>query len=215
MPQRRALDGAGVIVGLDQHGHGAAFDHEGQERSAQEHDEEGQRKGGQRGRIGAQGREDRGQNLAHVAAKELLDVGVEQQHDQEDAADDRDAEDQLQRRFGDELHHDERPVGGGDERTALEGRLQGRCVRHRHTQFTFAVSCLTSGSALSPRPPRPCPRAVGPSSGELAAPAGGRPDRGGAGVARRRRVRALVAGPDRCHRRGPRGDPRPAASSQA
>ena len=42
------------------------------------------------------------------------------------------AEDQLQRRFGDELHDDERPVGGGDERAALEGRLQGRSVRHRH-----------------------------------------------------------------------------------
>ena len=36
-------------------------------------------------------------NLANVAAKQLFDVGVEQQHDQEDAADDRHAEDQLQR----------------------------------------------------------------------------------------------------------------------
>ena len=45
------------------------------------------------------GREDRRHDLAHVAAKQLLDVGVEQQHDQEDAADDRHAEEQLQRRL--------------------------------------------------------------------------------------------------------------------
>ena len=90
------------------------------------------REGGQRGRIGAQRREDRGDDLADVAAEQFFDVGVEQQHDEEDAADDRHAEDQLERRFGDELHDDERPVGGGDERAALEGRLQCRGVGHRH-----------------------------------------------------------------------------------
>ena len=86
----------------------------------------------ERGGIGAQGGEDSGDDVAHVAAEQILDVGVEQQHDEEDAADDRHAEHQLQRRFGDELHHDERPVGGGDERAALEGRLQCRSVGHRH-----------------------------------------------------------------------------------
>ena len=53
------------------------------------------------------------------------------QHDQEDAADDRHAEDDLQSGLGDELDDDERPVGGGDERAALERRLQCRRMRHR------------------------------------------------------------------------------------
>ena len=69
------------------------FDDEREDRSADEHEEEGDREGGQRRRIGAQRRKDRGEDLAHIAAQQLLDVGVEQQHHEEDAADDGHAED--------------------------------------------------------------------------------------------------------------------------
>ena len=65
---------------------------------------------------------------AHVAGQDLVDVGAEQQHDEEDAADDRNGQQQLQRALRDELHGDEGPVRGGDERPALEGGLQMRAV---------------------------------------------------------------------------------------
>ena len=61
----------------------------------------------------------------------LLDVGAEQQHDQDDPADDRDRRGAAQRAFGDELHGNERPVRGGDEGTALERGFQRRRLRHR------------------------------------------------------------------------------------
>ena len=42
-------------------------------------------------------------DLAHVAGEQFVHVGVEQQRDQKDAADDRHREQQLEGRFGDEL----------------------------------------------------------------------------------------------------------------
>ena len=73
-------------------------------------------------------REDLRDDLAHVAGQELVGIRAEQQHDEEDAADDRDREQDLQRGLRDELHGDQRPVGGGDERAALERRFQSWCV---------------------------------------------------------------------------------------
>ena len=174
--------------------------------------------GRERGRVAAQRREDGGDDLANVAAQDLFDVGIEQQDDEEDAADDRNAEDQLERRLGDELHDDERPVGGGDERTALQGRLQCRSVKpSTHSQFTFAVSCLTSGSALPScagrrtlRPAAPRMSQHGSAGAACWSPASWRPRLTGvAGVV----PRALVVRSDRrdgC--RACRGA-RPAASS--
>ena len=56
----------------------------------------------------------------HVAGHHLFDVRAEQQHDQHDAADDRNRQQQLLRAFGDELHGNQRPVRGGDKGAAFE-----------------------------------------------------------------------------------------------
>ena len=68
--------------------------------------------------------EDLRDDLAHVAGQQLVGVRAEEQHDQEDAADDRHREQELERRIGDELHGDERPVGRGDQRAALQRRFE-------------------------------------------------------------------------------------------
>ena len=107
-----------------------------------------ERECGERDRIGAQRREDRRDDVANVAGQQVVDFGAEQQHDEEQAADHRHREQQLQRRFGDELHHDERPVGRGDERAALQGGLQWQVVSHRADfQFTLCGILLPKVSA--------------------------------------------------------------------
>ena len=74
--------------------------------------------------------ENGGHNLADVTGKQLVDVRLEQEHDQDNAAHDRHREEQLQRRFGDELHHDQRPIGGGQQRSAFERGAKWRGVGH-------------------------------------------------------------------------------------
>ena len=116
--------------------------------------------------------EDRLDDLAGVAADELADVGVEEQRDQEDAADDRHGEQQLERRLGDELRSDQRPVGGRDQRAALQGDLQTRGHAASNSyQFTFAVSCFTSASRSSAGTTVELARAVA-AAGALAMAAG-------------------------------------------
>ena len=114
----------------------------------------------------------------------LPEVGSEQEHHQENPADDRHREQQLQRAFGDELHGDERPVRGGEERTAFERGFQRRGLRHRQVDCTSCVFCWFS--VLS------CFRAVSRSNGDVAPPARGRAHRGRAGDPRGRGVRGLA-----------------------
>ena len=94
-----------------------------------------------------------------------------------DAADDRHGQQQFQRAFGDELHGDERPVRGGHERAAFEGRFQSGRLRHR------LFDCTLCGILLL-QCPSPDSTWLRDRRVSCAAPAGGRSaprgrDRGG------------------------------------
>ena len=98
---------------------------------------------------------------------------------------------------------DERPVGGGDQRSALEGRLQCRGVRH--LDFPVYLCGILLDEWL-------CPFRMSAANGsapdglalcQLAAVAGGRPRRGRTRRrGRRRRSSGGGSGRRRCRRRG-------------
>ncbi len=161
-PQRRPLDRSGVRFSVDEHRDGPALDHKREDRASYEDDQERQDEGRQRGGIRAKRAEYSRHDLERAAAQNLLDVGLEEQDDEEQATDHWNAENDLQSGLGDELDRHERPVGRRDERAPLQRDLEPWSVRHRQDQFTFAVSCFTSAS---PEPSRPA-RELAPSARE-------------------------------------------------
>ena len=229
--ERRPLDRAGRGLGVAPAPHRARLDDEGQRRAA-----EPARAGTRRRRRPAPaGWRASALKTAWTISLGLplmssSDVGVHQQRDEKDAAEDRHREQQLERRFGDELRGDQRPVGRGDQRAALERRLQSRGLRHRTGPvylcgillYECPASCRgndrsagagCSRPARSPR--RSCSRpALSPSCGGSASTDGAAAGRIEARVQRRLRgddadaVRGRVAGrrePGRAARPRPRG----------
>ena len=106
------------------------------------HQEQRQRRG-----TGRERRDDRGDDVAQVAGQEIGQRGIEEERDQEGAADNRHREQELDARIGDEADDDERPVGGGDQRAALQGGLQPRSLLHGQTPHY--TSCILRTSVLS------------------------------------------------------------------
>ena len=89
-PERRPLDRPGLRLRVGEHRDRSALDDERQRRAAEQDEQErgaegDQRRPGWRRSAPKTGADD----LADVAGEHLLDVGAEQQHDEEDAADDR------------------------------------------------------------------------------------------------------------------------------
>ena len=72
------------------------------------------------------------QGLPQAACHHFLNAAADQQSDQERCAHDGDDEQRFERRLGDELNDDDFPVGGGDQRTALQGGLDGLGERHSY-----------------------------------------------------------------------------------
>src|SRR5262249_18210565 len=140
-PKRRPLHRSGDPFRLGEQRDGARLHDPCEHRPADEHEQSGGRERRERGRALHQRRDDRRDDVARVAAEQIRHARVEKECDEESAAHDRDGQHELEAGLGDELHDDERPVGGGDERPALERRLQSRRVRHR-------VNLI-----LRPRPP--------------------------------------------------------------
>ena len=109
----------------------ARLDDERQRRPAEQHDaERDARRRPAPARFCAHRGEDLGDDVTDVAGEELVGVATQQQNDEEDAANDRDRQQQFQRGFGDELDRHERPVGGCDERPPLQRGLESWWFRH-------------------------------------------------------------------------------------
>ena len=58
--------------------------------------------------------------------KHVFDVGVDDEHDEEQSADGGHGEQKLEDRLGDELNGHQRPVRRGDERAAFQRGFEGR-----------------------------------------------------------------------------------------
>jgi len=161
--QWRPFDRPRVRLGRREQRDRAPLHDEGERRPAKEHHGKRDRERDQRRRVLAHGREDLRDDLTHVAGQQLVSIRAEEQDDEEDAADNRDGEQDFQGGLCDELHGDKRPVGGGDERAALQRELERGGKRHGdnsmvrpilpNPQFTMAV-CVS----LPPTPRfRSCP----------------------------------------------------------
>ena len=118
------LDRSGVALRRRQHRDRAALDQEHHQGAAKEHDRHREEEGRQRRRLrqqdGGHGRNDR----TDRQVEQLARLPANQQDDQEHATDDGHGEQRLEQGVGDELNHDDVPVGGGHERAALKGGLE-------------------------------------------------------------------------------------------
>ena len=100
---------------------GAALDDEREQRSADQHDQRRERRTPRAPPDSSRSAPNTAVNDQRACPRRASPrLGVEQQHDQDHAPDDGDGQQQFQRPFGDELHGDERPVRGGNERPAFE-----------------------------------------------------------------------------------------------
>ena len=66
----------------------------------------------------------RREDLAQAALQQLREIAAEEHRDENRGADDRHGQQHLERRLGRELNRDDRPVGGGEQRAALEQQLE-------------------------------------------------------------------------------------------
>ena len=123
------FDGTGRGVRGKEHFDGSAFDQKHQDRSTEQHDAERGHEGDERDWLGQERARDGRKDLAHVSLHEIGDVGAQQDRHQNRGADERDGQQHLKRRGGDELNGNGRPVRGGQQRAALEQQLevQNRC----------------------------------------------------------------------------------------
>ena len=117
-------------------------------RTGEQDDQKGKSKRHESDRVRTQGGENRPGDVAETPAEDVLDVRLQEQHDQEHAANRRHCQQQLERGFGNELDEDQRPVSGGDESAALECGFQRKRVCHRRASVSLPFAVFSCSGAF-------------------------------------------------------------------
>jgi hypothetical protein len=126
-----------MALGANEHGDGAALGEKRHGRAPDEHDERARQVARERARMGAESGDEQPQHRPHVERRQIQHAGPGQQRAKQRGARERHDEEQFERRLGDELQENDLPVGGGDQRAALQEGFDRQRVRHH----THGIGC--------------------------------------------------------------------------